>query len=146
MFRTAIESDCRAIYQMICDMEDKILPYEKFESIYKRQLKDKRYECIVCEENENVIGVLNLRYEEQLHHAELIAEIMEFVMASGHRRKGYGKKMFSYACGRARNNGCTQIEVASNKLRENAHRFYLREGMISSHFKFSKRLVENDVI
>lgn len=145
MFRTAIESDCKDVYQMICDMEAKVLPYEKFYSIYKRQLSDIRYECIICEENENVIGVLNLRYEEQLHHTELIAEIMEFVVASGYRGEGYGKKMFNYACECARNNNCTQIEVTCNQLRKDTHRFYLREGMVNSHFKFSKRLVGDDL-
>lgn len=140
MFRKAIKDDCKAIYEMICDMESTLLPYEKFENIYQKQSKSSNYECIVCEENGVVIGVLNLRYEEQLHHTEKIAEIMEFVIAKDHRRKGYGKKMIEYACERAKENDCTQIEVASNQIRKNAHRFYLREGMKNSHFKFSKVL------
>lgn len=140
MFRKANLNDCMAIYQMICDMEATSLPYPRFQEIFQKQLNDMRYECIVCEGNEAVIGVLNLRYEEQLHHAEKIAEIMEFVVASGYRKKGIGKKMFAYACEQAIKNGCIQIEVASNQIRKDAHRFYMREGMQNSHYKFSKRL------
>ena len=140
MFRKATSNDCRAIHKLICDMEDEDLPYLRFQEIFEKQLNDKRHECIICEENEIVIGVLNLRYEEQLHHAENIAEIMEFVIAPGYRKKGIGKKMFAYACQQATLRKCSQIEVASNQRRKDAHRFYLREGMENTHYKFSKRL------
>lgn len=141
MFRKASIDDCMTVYQLICDMEAETLHYFRFQEIFKKQLNDDtRYECIVCEENETVIGILNLRYEEQLHHAENIAEVMEFVVASEYRNKGIGRKMFAYACEQAIKNGCIQIEVASNLLRRDAHRFYLREGMENLHYKFSKRL------
>lgn len=140
MYRKAILNDCKAIYNMICDLESKTLPYKEFQDIFHKQLKDSRYECIVCEENGKINGVLNLRYEEQLHHAGVIAEILEFVIAKDYRRKGYGKEMLAYAFKRAKDNKCTQIEVACNQLRSDTHRFYLREGMKNYHFKFSKNL------
>jgi len=144
MYRSAVMQDCEAVYQMICDMEAKMLPYDQFRRIFQRQLEDVRYDCIICEENEKTIGVLNLRYEEQLHHSATIAEIMEFVIADGYRREGHGKDMLAYASQRAKEKGCTQIEVACNQLRKDTHRFYLREGMKNYHFKFSKRLTELD--
>ena len=144
MFRAAAERDCKAIYQIICDMEATVLPYDRFEEIYRKQLEDARYECVVCEERQTVVGVLNLRYEEQLHHADWIAEIMEFVVASGYRGRGYGKALFAFACQRARSRNCTQIEVACNQLRKDTHRFYQREGMKNFHYKLSKMLMGAD--
>lgn len=144
MYRSADMQDCEAVYQMICDMESKKLPYDRFQEIFQRQLEDGRYECIICEENGETIGVLNMRLEEQLHHSEIIAEILEFVIASGYRNKGYGKDMLAYASQWAKERCCSQIEVACNQLRYNTHRFYLREGMKNSHFKFSKRLNGTD--
>ena len=79
---------------------------------------------ILCEENGETIGVLNLRYEEQLHHSETIAEIMEFVIATGYRKEGRGKDMLAYASQHAKEKGCTQIEVSCNQLRKDTHRFY----------------------
>lgn len=140
MYRIATEADCEAVYRMICDMEAKTLPYDQFADIFRRQSGDPRYECIVREEDGQAMGVLNLRYEEQLHHAGLIAEIMEFVIAAGWRGAGRGSDMLAYACRRARERGCLQIEVACNQLRRDTQRFYLREGMKNFHFKFSKLL------
>ena len=144
LYRTSTTEDCQAVYDLICDMEAKALPYDTFETIYRKQLSDDHYECIVCEQNTGVIAMVNLRYEDQLHHAGRIAEIMEFVVKAGYRDKGYGKDLFSYACQRAEARGCIQIEVACYQLRKDTHRFYLREGMKNYHFKFSKGLVGLD--
>ena len=144
MYRSADIHDCEAVYRMICDLEEKTFPYDRFKAIFQKQLDDPKYECILCEEGGEVTGMLNLRCEEQLHHTEMIAEILEFVIASGYREAGRGKAMFAYAMERAKEKGCTQIEVASNQLRKDAHKFYIREGMHNFHFRFSKRLVGPD--
>ncbi len=144
MYRKSTLDDCEKIYKLICDIEQKQLQFDKFCSIYKKQFNNNHYYCLICERDENVIGVLNLRFEEQLHHSECIAEIMEFCIDKAYRKQGIGKEMFTNACQLAKNFGCTQIEVACNQLRKNTHRFYLREGMNNFHFKFSKSLVKND--
>lgn len=144
MFRKAELNDCLKLYQLICDMESKQLPWERFSEIYQKQLKDPDYDCLVYEQDGKVLGVLNLRFEEQLHHSERIAEIMEFVLDGAVRKQGVGKKMLATACQRAKERGCTQIEVACNQLRTDTHRFYLREGMHNFHYKFSKSLIGQD--
>ncbi len=143
-FRQANREDCRAVYDMICDMEAKSLPYDAFETIFFRQLEDAHYECILGEAAGETVSVLNLRYEEQLHHAGRIAEILEFVVKDGFRDKGLGRELLEHACSRAREQGCGQIEVACNQLRKDTHRFYLREGMKNYHFKFSRDLTGSD--
>ena len=80
-----------------------------------------------------------------MHHAERIAEIMEFAIDSSYRNRGLGSKMFAKACQIAKDHGCIQIEVTCNQLRINTHRFYLKAGMSNFHYKFSKSLVENNV-
>ena len=92
-------------------------------------------------QNMHIRGMLNLRFEYQLHHAARIAEIMELVVAAQCRNKGAGKLMLNEACRIAKENGCIQIEVACNQLRKDTHRFYEREGMKNYHYKFSKPLV-----
>lgn len=145
MYRKASLDDCEKVYGLICDMENKQLSYAKFNSIYQKQLGNSYYYCLICEHDDNVIGVLNLRFEEQLHHSERIAEIMEFAVDSAYRKQGIGKEMFAYACQLAKDFGCSQIEVACNQLRMDTHRFYLREGMHNFHYKFSKLLIGDDV-
>lgn len=144
MYRKAELKDCERVYNLICEMECKQLPFDRFSAIYSEQISDRHYYCLICEHNHNVIGVLNLRFEEQLHHSACIAEIMEFAVDSAYRKQGIGKEMFAYACQLARDFGCRQLEVACNQLRKDTHRFYLREGMHNFHFKFSKSLCGND--
>ncbi len=140
MYRRAEEADCRKIYELICGMEKTELPYESFYSIFQKQLADDDYYCLVYENESGVAGVLNLRFEEQLHHCGRIAEVMEFAVAPSCRNMGIGKEMLACACQIAKDCNCTQIKVACNQLREDTHRFYLREGMNNYHYKFSKSL------
>jgi PhnO protein len=121
-------------------MENKVLPYDIFEVIYQSQLEDSNFQCIVCGVEDSVVGFINLRYEYQLHHAERIAEILELVVAPEYRRQNIGKQLIAAACQEAENQNCSQIEVACNQSRKDSHRFYEREGLRNSHYKFSKRL------
>lgn len=143
IYRKATLLDCEAVYSLICELEGRELPYEKFHKIYQEQLKSKQYYCLLAEKDNNILAVLNLRFEEQLHHSGCIAEILEFVVSSSYRSQGTGKQVFEKATQIAKAYGCEQIEVACNQRRIDTHRFYLREGMSCSHYKFSKGLSED---
>lgn len=139
-YRKSTEKDCSAIYRLICELEQNVLSYDNFERIYLAQLRDNHYACLVCEHDGDVIGMLNLRLEDQLHHEETIAEILEFSITEAEQNKGVGKALFAQACRIAQERGCRQIEVDCNQRRGDAHRFYSRQGMQHSHLKFSKEL------
>ena len=145
MFRKATETDCKAVYDLICDLECKELPYSSFADIFAEQTADSRFYCLLWEDAGQVTGVLNLRFERQLHHASRIAEILEFSVDASCRGRGIGRKMFAEACRISKDAGCSQIELATNQLRKDAHRFYTREGMHNFHYKFSMSFTETDV-
>ena len=145
MFKKATAADCRAVYDLICDLECKQLPYDRFSEIFSGQIADDRFYCLLFESGSKVVGVLNLRFEEQLHHASRIAEILEFSVDASCRGKGIGRQMFAEACRIAQAFGCSQIELATNQLRLDAHRFYTREGMHNFHYKFSKSFLDPGV-
>ena len=144
IFRKSTLNDCEKVYDRICELERKTLPYEKFAEIYAAQLGSGQYYCLVAEKDDAILAVLNLRFEEQLHHVEKIAEVMEFSVDPACRSRGIGKQMFAKALEIAKDQGCAQLELSSNRLRTDAHRFYLREGMHDFHLKFSKRLTGED--
>ena len=145
MFRKATPEDCNAVYERICDLENKELPFDAFAEIFAEQVADPRFYCLLCEMEGRVVAMLNLRFERQLHHASKIAEVLEFSVSSACRSQGIGKKMFAEACRISEEFGCSQIELATNQLRKDAHRFYEREGMHNFHYKFSKSFVDTDV-
>lgn len=135
--RSSTADDCRDVYALICNMEEKELPYAAFERIFQQQLKDADYACLVYVSDGKVKGCINLRMEYQLHHAERICEIMELSVSPECRSRGIGKQLFDEACHHARQEGCTQIEVCCNRLRTRTHRFYEARGMHNFHYKFS---------
>lgn len=168
-YRKAQPDDCRAVYNLMCQLEQTELPFDKFSEIYSEQTANENYYCLLCESFDNehegsaehggnldghddsigghngkVIAALNMRFEKQLHHCDCIAEMTEFAVDAEYRSKGIGKEMFARACRIAKDFGCPQIELATNQLRTDAHRFYEREGMHNFHFKFSKSLLAED--
>lgn len=106
--RIANKEDCPAIYDLICEIENCRLPYPRFARIFGQQLDSSLYENLVWEEDGKILGVLNLRIEDQLHHAAPMAEILEFAVSPSCRSKGIGHKMMVVACDAARSRrGCT---------------------------------------
>ena len=137
MICKAEKEDVKRVYELICDMEQSTLPYGEFERIFLAQLEDGDYCCLVYRRDGECVGVLNLRFEEQLHHAGKIAEIMELAVDGRYRNRGLGRELLERAIELAKELGCMQIELACNRLRRDAHRFYLRAGMQRYHYKFS---------
>ncbi len=52
------------------------------------------------------------------------------------RGKGLGKQMLTQAVKLARDNGCSMVQLTSNKERRDAHRFYSSNGFVPSHEGF----------
>ena len=81
-----------------------------------------------------------MRFDEQLLHALLGAEILDVVVDSAVRSGGVGHALFAAGCEAARAAGCVQIELETGSWREGAHRFYEREGMIFDHRYYTMKL------
>jgi len=56
------------------------------------------------------------------------------------RSRGIGGAMVRHAIGEARMAGAAAIQLSSNSLRLDAHRFYEREGFVKSHTGFKMEL------
>lgn len=59
MLRKGTLEDCKAVYGLICDMECKELPFDRFSEIYQRQISGSNYYCLVCEHENDVIGFVS---------------------------------------------------------------------------------------
>ncbi|MCR5187112.1 MAG: GNAT family N-acetyltransferase, partial [Clostridia bacterium] len=54
--------------------------------------------------------------------------------------KGYGTTLLNYGVQIAKSQKCDVIELTSNFSREDAHRFYERNGFKKSSYKFKMKL------
>ncbi len=75
---------------------------------------------------------LNLAWGRFLYVDDLVALPQQ-------RSKGYGQRLLEWLHDYAVEHGCKQLHLDSGMQREEAHRFYLREGMnkVSYHFAVS---------
>lgn len=143
MIRKAVATDMDCIYTLICDMEQTVLNKCKFDKIFTELINDDDNYFLVYEENKEILGILHMRIEYQLHHSDKIAEVMELSVKEDARSKGIGYELFASACNKAKELNCLQIEVCCNRLRKRAHKFYESHGMQKFHYKFSMNLRGN---
>ena len=87
----------------------------------------------------DVKAVAGYRVSEWLHAGRYM-EIEDLVTSSAERSKGYGGQLFDWLLAQARLEGCRQLRLVSGVKRTDAHRFYLRKGMIHEAQYFSLNL------
>lgn len=138
--RRANAGDAAVIYRMICDLEECELDRSVFNSLFLEQLEAGNPVFYVALAEGKVVGVGSCSVQIHLHHTARIAEVMELYVNPESRGAGIGKLLLAELTEYATAKGATQLEVASNFRRVDAHRFYEREGFGKNHFKFVKKI------
>ena len=121
LIRKAELQDVRAVYALICELEEQDLPLLEFENIFGSLLKLPDHFLMIGEIEGRTIAFLHLRLEGQLHHAAKIAEILEFDVERSHRGRHLGQQFLAYAEKLARDNGCIQLEIRTNMTSQTHH-------------------------
>jgi GNAT superfamily N-acetyltransferase len=95
---------------------------------------DPRCELVVGEEDGAVVGSMQLTTLTHLSFQGARCLQLENVhVAAARRSQGIGRRMLEWAIARARAQGCVRVQLTTNKLRKDAHRFYARLGFVASH-------------
>ena len=137
MIRSAELKDAEAVYRIVCELENTELDHEDFVRIYKAQLASPAFFTYVYELDDKVIGMMNMRLEEQLHHAGAVMEIIELCVTDGWRSMGIGAKFMEFAKEVCMVHRVQRLELSSSTWREDAHRFYESQGMDMSHINMT---------
>jgi GNAT superfamily N-acetyltransferase len=87
-----------------------------------------------------VIGLCALSIRNNLYAQGLLANIDELVIDEKYRGKGIGKLMLDDVTLIASKNNCAFLELESAFHREDAHRFYEKEGFEKTGYFLSKKL------
>jgi GNAT superfamily N-acetyltransferase len=140
-FRLARRADLRAIVELLADDalgrtreevgEPLPAPYEAaFEAI----AADPNNELIVACRGDRVVATLQLTYSPGLSHRGSWRATIESVRtAAPLRGQGIGRALMEWAVERARARGCRLVQLATNRSRIDAQRFYERLGFQASH-------------
>ena len=140
MIREYKLTDENLIYDLLCELENTAIDKEGFNIAFMKQFYDDSYRCLLYEENDEIIGILNMRIEHQLHHGGKVAEIMELYVKEKYRLNGIGKKLLEEAVRIARDEECKRIELSSSYWRTQSHRFYQNNGFTASHINLTMDL------
>lgn len=99
------------------------------------------HRLIVAEKDGAVIGTLQISVLPGLPRFGMKRAMLEDVhIRSDQRGTGHGSAMVRWAIERCREAGCGVIQLTSNKVRLDAHRFYTRLGFTQSHEGFKYKL------
>jgi len=133
--RKALPEDEETIYQMICDLEDMELDRTGFDRAFQKNITSENIAYFIAELDQKPVGMISCHIQPLLHHAALVSEIQEMYVVPQFRSKRIGNQLITKVVEYAQSKGAIQIEVTSRATRENAHRFYQKEGFDKSHVK-----------
>ena len=106
-----------------------------------RDIEDGSGGVLVAEVDGEVVGVCQLIVFRHLQaRGGLCAEIESVHVHPDWRARGIGTELMEAAIARARAAGCYRVQLTSNEVRHDAHRFYERLGLTASHLGFKLSL------
>ncbi len=90
-----------------------------------------------------VVGVAVFRIHENTFDGVQMY-VDDLVTDESQRSRGIGKALLRHLEDAARGAGCAKLNLDSGTQRQQAHRFYFREGMVVTSFHFAKPLQPAD--
>ncbi|QOP45213.1 GNAT family N-acetyltransferase [Sulfurimonas paralvinellae] len=112
------------------------LEYEEFENLIY-EMRDREYTMLGVFEKERLMCYAGVVIQTNLYHKRHLF-IDELVSDENYRSQGYGKMMLEYLQDYAKIAACENIVLSSGLQREDAHRFYEKEGFMKKSFVFVK--------
>lgn len=98
---------------------------------------DPNHRLIVVEQDGDIIGTLQISMIPGLPRFGMKRGVLENVhIRADQRGNGLGTQMVTWAIEQCRLAGCGLIQLTSNKVRHDAHRFYEKLGFNKSHEGF----------
>ncbi|MFH7004792.1 GNAT family N-acetyltransferase [Flavobacterium bizetiae] len=114
---------------------------EKYLEAFRKIQEDPNQELTVAEINGDIIATFQLTFIQYLNfEGTLRAQIEAVRTRSDYRGKGMGTKVLTYAINRAKEKGCSLVQLTSDKRRTEAIKFYEKLGFKASHEGFKLKL------
>lgn len=112
-----------------------VLDRPGFNVAFDRNIGSPNITYFIAEQDGMPVGMVSCHIQPLLHHAALVSEIQEMYVEPEYRSHRVGKALMEHVTTFAMGEGAIQMEVTSRTTREQAHRFYQREGFEKSHVK-----------
>lgn len=130
-------TDIAACFPVMSELRPQ-LAADSFVSTVQHLMKTTQF-ALACLDDDGIKAVAGYRVSEWLYSGKYL-EIEDLVTTSTARSKGYGGALFDWLTREAVRVGCRQVRLVSGVKRADAHRFYLRKGMMIEAHYFSMNL------
>lgn len=127
-------ADVARCYPVLAELRPHLREAEFCDTI--QRLADTSGFRLACLVDGDVRAVAGYRVSAWLHTGKYL-EIEDLVTRGSDRSRGYGGQLFDWLVAQARDEGCRQLRLVSGVKRVDAHRFYLRKGMVHEAHYFS---------
>jgi GNAT superfamily N-acetyltransferase len=113
----------------------------RYRAAFDEIAADPNHRLIVAERNGEIVGTIQISFIPGMPNFGMKRGLLENVhIRADQRGSGLGTEMVTWAIERCREAGCGLVQLTSNKLRLDAHRFYEKLGFTKSHEGFKLRL------
>lgn len=119
-------------------VEEELAPYRRAFNLIDA---DPAHLLVAALHDGEIVGTLQLSVLPGLsRRGGLRGQIESLHVRADHRGRGLGAAMIGWAVEEARHRGCALVQLTSNKVRADAHRFYGRLGFEATHEGFKRQL------
>ena len=113
----------------------------RYRAAFDEMTGNPHHRLVVAERNGEVVGTIQLSFIPGLPNFGMRRGLLENVhIRADQRGTGLGTQMVQWAIERCREAGCGVVQLTSNKVRTDAHRFYEKLGFAKSHEGFKLKL------
>lgn len=114
---------------------------DKYLEAFRKIQEDPNQELTVAESNGDIVATFQLTFIQYLNfEGTLRAQIEAVRTRSDYRGQGIGTKVLTFAINRAKEKGCSLVQLTSDKRRTEAIKFYEKLGFKASHEGFKLKL------
>jgi GNAT superfamily N-acetyltransferase len=118
-------------------LQEETLADPRYRDAFHAISADPNQRLIVAEVAGKIVGTLQISYIPGLARFGMKRGLLENVYVDAEQRgNGLGSKLVRWAVDRCRQAGCGMVQLTSNKVRLDAHRFYRKLGFEATHEGF----------
>ncbi len=135
---TATEDEIAATFDVMAQLRPE-LERDAYVSLVRRMMREEGYRIAALHDDGRVAAVAGYRILTMLHCGRLLY-VDDLVTDAAIRSRGHGRALLGWLREEGRRSGCRELQLVSRVVREEAHRFYFREGLAIRSFHFRDAL------
>ncbi|RZA24295.1 MAG: GNAT family N-acetyltransferase [Proteobacteria bacterium] len=139
-YRVAVRNDAEVVAQLLTELGHANSLQEISERWVSWSAVQENKVWLASTPAGEVVGLAIVGISPSLYRPYPVARLWALVVRENYRSRGYGRAFLSFIEAGAREKGCGLLELTSNVVRVEAHRFYESYGYSRSSFRFSKGL------